>query len=89
MTERLFRMFPIKDPKNYERLKRLSPLAAVQVWIDGDFSIGEDPALLFAIRTGTNTKLSDSEITDLICDSIEAEEDAKTCLAKIQTSAVF
>jgi len=77
-------MFPLRDPKNYERLKTLSPLEAVKVWMDGDFTIDEDSALLVAIRAGTKTRLSDSEIIDLICDSIDNEDDAKTCLAKIQ-----
>jgi hypothetical protein len=77
-------MFPIKDPKNYERLKKLTPLQAVQTWMDGDFTIGEDEALLFAIRAGTKTQLSDEEIADLILECIEAEDDPKTCLQSIQ-----
>jgi hypothetical protein len=77
-------MFPIKDPENYERLKKLSPLEAIKTWMDGDFTIGEDDALLFAIRAGTKTQLSDEKIADLIFECIETEDDPKTCMQIIQ-----
>jgi len=51
--------------------------------MDADFRVGEEEALLFAIRNGTNTKISDTALEALIWESIDAEEDAKTCLLKI------
>ena len=72
------------ENKRYERLRKLSPLKAIQAWMDGDFSINEEKALLDAVRTGTNTKLSDNEVADLIWESIDFEDDAQTCLSKIR-----
>jgi len=72
-----------RKPRRYERLKKLTPQQAIQAWMDADFRVGEEEALLFAIRNGTNTKISDTALEALIWESIDAEEDAKTCLLKI------
>jgi hypothetical protein len=72
------------NPRRLERLRKLSALKAIETWMDAGFTIGEDDALLFAIRAGTRTKLSDAKITDLIWDCIDSEVDAQTCLSKIR-----
>jgi len=49
-----------------------------------DFAIDEEDALLHAIRTETKSALSDEQITDLICNAMETEQPAATCLKNIQ-----
>ena len=77
-------LFPNRNPENFERLKKLPALEAIQVWLDGDFAIDEEDALLHAIRTETKSALSDEQITDLICNAMETEQPAATCLKNIQ-----
>ena len=45
------------QPQNkecFERLRTRSPVAAVQAWLEGDFGMGDEPALIAAIRENFN-----------------------------------
>ncbi|MFN9173476.1 MAG: hypothetical protein ACK58N_02895 [Synechocystis sp.] len=61
-------MFAPQNRERFERLSSLSPVAAVQAWLDGDFGIGDEPALIQAIRKDKRIKLSDSQIIDVMAD---------------------
>jgi hypothetical protein len=63
-----------------ENLKKLSPLEAVQVWLDGGFGIDEEPALIFAIRKDSRITLSDDDIIEVIIDAMDSNCDAAACL---------
>ncbi|HTH48843.1 MAG TPA: hypothetical protein VMB21_15120 [Candidatus Limnocylindria bacterium] len=63
-----------------EALKQLTPLAAIQTWLDGEFGVDEEPALCFAIRKDARITLSDDEIIDVICDALEQDWPAAECL---------
>jgi hypothetical protein len=64
-----------------KRLRGLEPLAAVQAWLDGEFGIGDEPALLAAICKDTRVDLSDEGIADAIFETMNEKLDAKSCLA--------
>lgn len=67
-----------------EKLKKLSPLEAVQAWLDGAFGIDEEPALIFAIRKDSRITLSDDDITEIILDAMMNDDcDAATCLESL------
>lgn len=66
-----------------EALKKLSPLEAVQVWLDGDFSINDEPALGTAIRKDARITLSDSEIIEIIVAAMEDDCNAAKCWERL------
>ena len=71
------------NQERFERLRALSPLEAVQAWLDGSFGMDDEPALLEAIRRDSRVRLSDDIITDLVCEAMDRELDASQCLENI------
>ena len=57
-----------KEPST--RLRALAPIDAVQAWLDGDFGIGDEPAMIAAIRMDTRVVMSDDGIVDVICNAM-------------------
>lgn len=64
----------------------MSPIEAVQAWMDGEFGFGDEPAMLEAIRKDKQITCSDNRIEKLIYDAMEEELDAAACLERM-TSA--
>ncbi len=77
-------IFPIPDPAHFAFLKHLPPHQAIQIWLDGDFRIGEEPALLHAIKSGFSLNISDSALMDIIFDAMEAEETTESLIDKLK-----
>lgn len=73
----------IANKERYESLKKLTPLEAVQAYLDGNFGIGDEPALNSAIRKDPRIALSDRQITDLICEAMDEELDAEACWQRL------
>ena len=61
----------------------LSPLEAVRTWLDGDFGIDDEPALIEAIRKDPRVKLSDDQIIAVVCGAIDEGLAAKACLDRL------
>ena len=76
------------NPERFERLRALSPVEAVQAWLNGAFGIGDEPALLEAIRRDSRISLSDKLITNMICEAMHRELDASHCLEKLVQASV-
>jgi hypothetical protein len=76
-------MFQPQDKTRFERLRSLSPIAAVQAWLNGDFGIGDEPALIFSIRKDTRVVASDDDIIDAVCDALDENLDAAACLERL------
>lgn len=72
-----------QNRKRFERLRALSPVDAVQAWLDGDFGIGDEAAMIEAIRKDRRVTLSDDEIIDTVIDAMGEEVDAATCLERL------
>lgn len=72
-----------QNRKRFERLRRLSPLDAVQAWLDGDFGMGDEDAMIAAIRKDPRITASDDQIIDTIIDAMGEEVDAATCLESL------
>jgi len=75
--------FQPQSKERFERLHALTPIDAVRAWLDGDFGIGDEPALLAAIRRDTRVAASDDDITDTICDAMDDGLDAAACLERL------
>ena len=73
----------MRDNKRFERLRALSPIEAVQAWLDGAFGFDDEPALLEAIRRDSRVQLSDKEITDVILAAMDDESNAQECLERL------
>jgi hypothetical protein len=72
-----------KDKKRLEKLSAISSLDAVRAWLDGNFGMGDEPALISAIRKNLRIKISDEAIEDVIMDAMGEELDAETCLERL------
>ena len=81
-----FENLNMPDEKRMERIKQLSPIEAVQAWLDGDFCLDEESALCTAIRKDTRITLSDDEFFDAFVLAIEDECDAQQCLERLASS---
>ena len=72
--------------ERFEQLRALSPIKAVQTWLEFAFGFDDEPALLEAIRRDSRVQLSDKEITDVICDAMDNESNARECLERLAKS---
>jgi len=72
-----------RNKERFERLRALSPVDAVQAWLEGDFGIGDEAAMIAAIRKDPRITVSDDEIVDTIFDAMDEELDARTCLERL------
>ena len=76
----------MQDRQRFEALRALSPIEAVRAWLDGEFSIGDEPALIEAIRKDTRVSLSDDDIIDAVLDAMDEGLDAESCLVRLAGS---
>ena len=74
------------NKERFESLRSLSPMEAVQAWLDGKFGIGDEPALTEAIRNDPQVLLTDDEIIVAMCDAMDQGLDAPECLAHLTDS---
>lgn len=63
--------FPIRDPEDYRRLQCLAPDAAIKAYIKGDFTIGEEAALMEVIQRGLRLPLKIDKIEEILMDCME------------------
>jgi hypothetical protein len=75
-----------QNRKRFESLSALAPVDAVRAWLDGDFGMGDEPALISAIRKDARISLSDDDITDAILDAMDNGLDAPACLERLAIS---
>ncbi len=73
----------IPNSERFDRLQALPPPEAVRVWLEGDFGIGDEPAMIAAIRADPRVTLADRDIIDVICGAMDDGVDARTCLARL------
>ena len=75
--------FPLQDKERFERLRALKPVEAVKAFLEGDFGIGDEPAIIEAIQKDSRISLSDDEIMEALCDALDAETKPETCLEQM------
>lgn len=64
-------------------MRSLSAVDVARAWLDGDFGIDEEPALIEAISKHRRIKLSDEEIIDFFTEAMEGDWDAQRCLDEL------
>ena len=77
----------MQNKQHFESLKNLAPIEALTVWLDGNFGIGDEPALISAIRKDTRISLSDDAIIDAVCDAMDEELSAQECLERLASAS--
>lgn len=72
------------DQKRFASLKKLSPVEAVKAWLEGSFGIGDEAALIEAIRKDNRITRSDNAIIDFMADAmLEESSEAQQCLDRL------
>jgi hypothetical protein len=79
--------FPIRDPQNYERLRRLPADQAIACYLDGDFTIGEDSALAEAVQRGLALPLKKEEVEEVLSDCMAEEVSIDECRKRLLAAA--
>jgi len=75
-----------QNQERFDKLRALTPVDAVRAWLDGDLGMGDEPAMIAAIRRDTRVSLSDDDITDAVCDAMDEGLDAPACLERLAGS---
>ena len=69
------------NQEHFEALKNLSPVDAVRAFLEGAFGIGDEPAIVEAIRKDRRVTRSDDDIIDFMADAMMEEPcDPQRCL---------
>jgi len=74
------------NQERFDRLRALAPIDAVRAWLDGGFGIGDEPALMAAIRRDARVSLSDDDISDTVRAAMDEGLDALACLERLTDS---
>lgn len=78
----------MQNRERFERLRKLSPVEATKTWLEGDFGLDEEPALIEAIRRDKNIMLSDRKIIELFADGMmEQDVSAEEFLERLERAA--
>jgi hypothetical protein len=65
-------------------LKSLSPRDAVKAFLDGEFGLNEEFAIVEAIQKDSRITINENEIMDILCDELEEESlDADAVFARL------
>lgn len=73
----------LRDHSRFNSLRQLSPIEAVQAWLDGRFGIGDEEALVEAIRKTGKISRSNEEISDIMLEGMKNKITATDCLKRI------
>ena len=73
----------MRDPKNYLRLQSLPAEEAIAYYLEGDFTIGEESALVEAVRKGLSLPLKKEEIDDILAESMADEVSVEECKRRL------
>jgi hypothetical protein len=76
----------MRDENRFQRLKSLTPIEAAKAWLNGEFGIYDEPAIIAAIRKDLRIKLSDDEIMEFLFKALEKDWDAQRCLDELGTA---
>jgi hypothetical protein len=72
------------NQERFEHLRSLTPLEAIRAMLEGDFGIGDEPAIAEAIRKDKRIKLSNDEVIDLLRQALQEDDcNAQKCLDKL------
>ena len=77
----------MRNPQRFESIRKVAPIDAVQAWLNGEFGIDEEPALIEAIRRDPRVTGSDDEIIDTFCAALDEGWEAQQTFERLTRSA--
>lgn len=79
--------FPIRDSKNFERLRSLPAEEAIACFLGGDFTIGEESALAEAVQKRLSLPLKKEKVEAVLSDCMANEVYAEECRRRLLAAA--
>ena len=76
----------MRDRQRFESLRKLAPREAVQAWLNGEFGIDDEPALIEALRRDPRVIGSDGQIIDTFCNAMVESWDAQRTFERLTHS---
>ena len=76
---------PSARRQRYERILALTPIQAVEAWLTGNFGLGDEPALLQAIRKDPRVVLDDEMMIGAIAAAMDEGMTPEECLDVLAT----
>ena len=76
----------MRDRQRFESLRKLAPREAVQAWLNGEFGIDDEPALIEALRRDPRVIGSDDQIIDTFCNAMVERWDAQRTFDRLTHS---
>jgi hypothetical protein len=73
----------MRDENRFQRVTNLTPIEAIRAWLNGEFGIYDEPAIIAVIRKDLKIKLSDDEIMEFLFKAIVEDWDAQRCLDEL------
>jgi hypothetical protein len=78
----------MRNKERCEHLRKLTPLEATKTWLEGDFGLDDEPALIEALRKDKRIALPDDKIIDLFAEALMEEDvDAQEFLERLERAA--
>jgi hypothetical protein len=72
------------NQERFEHLRRLTPLEAIKAMLEGEFGIGDEPAIAEAIRKDKRITLSDDAIVDFLSEAMLQDDcGAQKCMNEL------
>lgn len=71
---------PPLDQERFDRLRALSPTAAIAAWLEGDFGLGDTPAMISAMRKDPRISVSDAAIHGFMMNAMAKGWAVSSCL---------
>src|SRR6476661_8152673 len=87
IVEILHRSMSTVLQQRFESLRKLAPREAVQAWLNGEFGIDDEPALIEALRRDPRVIGSDDQIIDTFCNAMVEGWDAQRTFERLTHSA--
>lgn len=70
--------------ERFEHLRSLTPLEAIKAMLEGDFGIGDEPAIAEAICKDKRIRLSTDHVIDFLRQALQEDDcTAQKCLDKL------
>lgn len=80
----VYKEHDMRNLERFERLRQLTPIEAARAWLEGDFGLGDEPALIEALRKDKGITATDDKIIDIFLDAMEENVSAEEVLERLK-----
>ena len=79
---------PPPDPKNYRRLQSLPADEAIRCYLEGEFTIGEETALVESVYKGMSLTIKKDLIEDILAECMLDEVSVEECKHRLTSGMI-